>query len=132
MTFRVTTTVSGEYAQIKRITYTNWVGNTTAIFWGQDSSSETPLEPIHKTKSDFSQSDIENASRTWHGQCTLVKNEYSAKISNSYKHEPLVLSNGETARPTYDWNLGQDESDDPVLWSSNLDDYPIWSNRWKP
>ena len=52
------------------------------------------------------------------------------KESNSYKHDPLKLDGGETGRPTYGWNLRQDDSDDPVLWSSNLDDYPIWSNRW--
>ena len=134
MTFRVTTIVDGDktYAQIKRITYTDWDGKTTAIFWGQASPSESPLKPIDKIKSDFSQSDIENANCAWYGQCTLVKNKGSVKEFNSYKHEPLVLSSGETGRPTYGWNLGQGYSVDSVLSSSSLDDYPIWSNRWEP
>ncbi len=129
MTFRVTTKVSGDttYAQIKRITKNEWGGNTTAIFWGQDGTYGTPLLPKIETDSNFSQSDIENADYVWFGQCTLVKNEYSSQSSNFYKHDTLLLSNGEKARPTYGWNLGQSG---PVLWSSSLDEYPIWSNRW--
>ena len=46
-------------------------------------------------------------------------------------HDTLALSSGETGRPTYGWNLGQGQGGS-VLWSSSLDDYPIWSNRWEP